>query len=73
MSSSQKLKRVLGGILLRGGGGGGGGGGGVEVQAKVVEVVERGGRSCRGEMLAVGVPGAGDGGGGGGGERREEL
>ena len=57
--------------MLRGGGGGGGGG--VEVQATVVEVVERGGRSCRGEMLAVGVPGAGDGGGGGGGERREEL
>ena len=28
----------------------------MEVQATVVEVVERGGRSCRGEMLAVGVP-----------------
>ena len=48
MSSSQKLKRVLGGMLR--------GGGGVEVQATVVEVVERGGRSCRGEMLAAGVP-----------------
>ena len=42
--------------MLRGGGGGGGGGGGVEVQATVVEVVERGGRSCRGEMLTAGVP-----------------